>query len=169
MKLASFQAIEKALNASDVRHLIVGGLAVAAHGYGRMTFDIDIVLQLQPDNVARAIAALEKLGFRPMVPVAASAFADPEVRMSWIRDKHMVVFQLRSDQHPETTIDLFISEPFDFDAEYERAMIGEIGNDAIARFVGIDALIGMKKSAGREKDLADIKQLEKLRAAHGPE
>lgn len=64
MKLASLEAIMRALNEAQARYLIVGGLAVAAHGYGRVTFDIDLVVQLQPDNVQRAMNGLESLGYR---------------------------------------------------------------------------------------------------------
>jgi hypothetical protein len=47
MKLSSLEAIATALRDADVRYLVVGGLAVAAHGHGRATFDIDLVVQLQ--------------------------------------------------------------------------------------------------------------------------
>lgn len=162
MKLSSLEAIISSLQAAEVRYLIVGGLAVAAHGHGRATFDIDLVVQLQPDNSARAIRALESLGYRPTVPVPAAQFADPQLRESWVRDKNMVVFQLHSDRHPETRIDLFVTEPFDFDTEYDRAMIGEILPDLPARFVCVATLLRMKESAGRPKDLEDIRQLRLL-------
>jgi hypothetical protein len=79
-----------------------------------------------------------------------------------VRDNNMVVFQLHSDRHPETRIDLFVSEPFDFDAEYDRAMTGEILPDVPVRFVCLEALIEMKLSAGRPKDLEDVRQLRLL-------
>ena len=169
MKLTSLEAIAAALRDADVRYLIVGGLAVAAHGHGRVTFDVDLVVQLQPDNVARAMAALESQGYRPMVPVPARQFADPDKRQSWIRDKGMVVFQLHSDRHPETRIDLFVEEPFDFDTEYEQALIGDILPGLQTRFVGLDTLIRMKETAGREKDLEDIRQLRLLQKDDGNE
>jgi hypothetical protein len=126
MKLASLETIVVALDSAKVRYLIVGGLAVAAHGFGRMTFDLDLVVQLHPQNAACAIEALQPLGYKPTVPVAASLFANAEIRQSWITEKGMVVFQLHSNLHPDTTIDLFVTEPFDFDAEYDRALIGEL-------------------------------------------
>lgn len=162
MKLSSLETVATALSDADVRYLIVGGLAVAAHGHGRATFDVDLVVQLQTENVKRAMAALESLGYRPTVPVPARQFADPEVRRSWIREKNMVVFQLHSDQHPETRIDLFVSEPFDFDSEYEQALIGEIMPGLQTRFVRLETLLRMKETAGREKDLEDIRQLNLL-------
>jgi hypothetical protein len=162
MKVSTLEAILRALAAEDARYLIVGGLAVAAHGYGRVTFDLDLVVQLHPDNVLRALRALESLGYLPLAPVPASDFADAAKRESWIRDKNAVVFQLHSDHHPETRIDLFASEPFDFEHEYRLAKTGELLPGLEARFVRLETLITMKQSAGREKDLEDIRQLRLL-------
>ena len=162
MKLLSFEAIVRVLNNAKARYLVAGGLAVAAHGYGRVTFDVDLVVQLQPENVYRTIQALELLGFRPFVPVAARDFADPAIRQTWIEEKNMIVFQLYSDQHPETRIDLFITEPFDFDDEYNKALVEEFLPGHQVRFVRIETLIQMKELAGREKDREDIRQLKLL-------
>ncbi len=162
MKVASLEAVFKALNEADVRYLVVGGLAVAAHGHGRLTFDLDIVLQLQSDNVLRAMRAFESLDYKPLVPVPAASFADEDVRESWIKDKNMVVFQLHSDSHRDTPIDLFVTEPFDFEFEHSHAMEGELLPGLTAKFVRIETLITMKQSAGREKDLEDVRQLKLL-------
>ncbi|MDQ3776991.1 MAG: nucleotidyltransferase family protein [Pseudomonadota bacterium] len=162
MKLADLEAIMRALNAADVRYLVVGGLAVAAHGYGRVTFDLDLVVQLQPDNAEHALTAFEALGYRPLVPVAGRDFADAAIRESWIQDKGMVVFQLHSDRHPETRVDLFVAEPFDFDQEYDNALVGEIVPGLHIRFVRIETLIRMKETTGREKDREDVRQLRLL-------
>ncbi|MCC7489016.1 MAG: nucleotidyltransferase family protein [Gammaproteobacteria bacterium] len=162
MKLASLEAIAVALRDAGARYLIVGGLAVAAHGYGRVTFDLDLVVQLQPDNLRRAMQALESLGYRPTLPVQTRQFADAESRDAWIRDKNMVVFQMHSDKHPETRIDLFVSEPFDFDSEYDAALVGEILPGLPVRFVCLETLVQMKAMAGRPKDLEDVRQLRLL-------
>jgi hypothetical protein len=162
MKLASLEAILSSLNRHEVRYLIAGGLAVAAHGYGRVTFDVDIVLQLQRDNVRQAMRALAALGYRPVAPVAIEDFADPTLRKTWIEEKNMVVFGLYSNQHPETAVDVFVTEPFDFNEEYQRAWVGEIMPGLSARFICIEALIRMKEVAGREKDKEDIRQLRLL-------
>lgn len=140
----------------------MGGLAVTAHGYGRLTFDVDMVVQLQPENILRALHALELLEYHPLAPVAAPDFADPEIRTAWVKEKNMVVFQLHSDRHPETRIDFFASEPFEFDIEYDKALVGEILPGLDARFVRIETLIRMKEVAGRDKDRDDIVQLTML-------
>ena len=169
MKLTSLEAIASALRDADVRYLIVGGLAVAAHGHGRVTFDLDLVLQMHPENVRRAMAALDSLGYRPTIPVPATQFADAAIRESWIRDKNMVVFQMHSDKHPETRIDLFVAEPFNFDNEYDSALVGDILPGLPARFVRLETLIQMKETAGREKDREDIRQLRLLQKASSDE
>lgn len=74
----------------------------------------------------------------------------------------MVVFQLRSDQHRETTLDIFVAEPFDFDIEYDRALMGNILPAVSVRFVCLETLLRMKEAAGRAKDEEDIRQLRLL-------
>ena len=159
MKLASFEAIVRALNDASVRYLVAGGLAVNAHGYLRFTKDVDFVLRLVPDNIERAFAAFGRLGYKPIVPVTGRQFADPEQREVWIRDKGMQVLQLWSDAHIETPIDLFVREPFPFDEEYARALVKPLYGSLEVRFVSIPTLIRMKEAAGREQDRIDVEHL----------
>jgi hypothetical protein len=112
MKLSSFEAIASALEEAGVRYLVAGGLAVAAHGHLRYTKDVDLVVQLIPDNIERAFTALNKLGYRPAVPIKAAQFADSHLRESWVRDKGTQVLQFWCDAHIETPVDVFVSEPF---------------------------------------------------------
>lgn len=162
MKLASFDAIVRSLSAAGVRYLIAGGLAVNAHGYLRFTKDVDLVIQLIPDNIAKTFTALGALGYRPSVPVTAEQFADDAIRAGWIRDNGMQVLQLWSDAHPETPIDIFVSEPFPFDEEFAQALVKPLYGSIDVRFVSIPTLIRMKESAGREQDRVDIEHLRML-------
>lgn len=159
VKLASFEAIVRALNDAEVRYLVAGGLAVNAHGYLRFTKDVDFIIQLVPDNVERAFSALEILGYKPLVPVTATQFADEATREGWIRDKHMQVLQLWSDTHRETPVDIFVREPFAFDHEYSNALIKPLYGSVEVRFVTIPTLIAMKELAGREQDKIDVEYL----------
>lgn len=169
MKLASFEAIVRALNDAGVRYLIAGGVAVNAHGYLRFTKDADVVLDLAPDNVGRALDALQSIGYKPVLPVTAEQFADAEQRQRWIREKGMRVFQLWSDEHRETPIDLFVEIPFSFDDEYERALIKPLYGDIKVRFVSIPTLIRMKEAAGRAQDRIDIENLRLILEDDGQE
>lgn len=161
MKLASFEAIARALNAAGARYLVAGGLAVNAHGFLRYTKDIDLVVELSEDNVRSVMAALTGLGYRPAVPVTAEQFADPEQRRQWIEDKGMQVFQLWSADHPETPIDIFVEEPFPFDEEYARALSKPLYGELDVHFVSAPTLIRLKEAAGREQDRIDIEHLRK--------
>ncbi len=159
MTLTSFEAIVRALDAAGVRYLVVGGLAVNAHGYLRFTKDLDLVIQLVPDNILNAFEALESLGYKPAVSVNARQFSDPATRNAWIREKGMQVLNLWSDAHRETPIDIFVSEPFDFDREYTQALIKTLYGHMDVRFPRIATLIEMKETAGREQDRIDIEHL----------
>lgn len=163
MQKRSIEAIVRALNAASVRYLIVGGLAVVAHGYVRFTVDLDLLLDLEEGNVRRALAALAGLGYRPRAPVPLEQFADPSIRSQWIREKRLTVFSLFSALHPETEVDLFAEVPLDFPRAYAAAVRMEIAPDLAATFVSYEDLILLKRRAGRPQDLEDIARLEAAR------
>ena len=162
MTSSSVQTIIQALNQAGVRYLVVGGLAVVAHGHVRFTADVDLVLDFDEENLRRAMEVFASLGFRPRAPVPLRQFADTEIRQGWIRDKGLTVFSLFSDDHPLTEVDLFVADPFGFDQAYARRVSMAIAPDVEATFVGFDDLVRMKKAAGRPQDLSDIEQLENL-------
>lgn len=159
MKLASFEAVVRALEDAGVRYLVAGGLAVNAHGYLRFTHDVDLVIQLRPANIIPAFRALASLGYQTRVPVTAEQFADEERRGQWITDKGMRVLNFHSEQHRETPLDVFVGEPFDFDPEYEVVPKQELAPGVFVRFVSIPVLIAMKEVAGRPRDADDIQHL----------
>ena len=161
MKAGSFDSLVGALDRAGVRYLVAGGLAVNAHGYLRFTRDVDLVIQLGTENVLSAFAALAQIGYKPLVPITAADFADQAKRIGWIRGKGMTVLNFWSEQHRETPIDVFVTEPFDFDQEYARALVKPLGSVAV-RFVSIPTLIQMKELAGRPQDQIDIEYLRKL-------
>jgi len=162
MKLASVEAIVRALNDANVPFLVVGGVAVVAHGYGRYTNDLDLVVQLDSRSVHAAFNALSTLGYRPLVPVTANGFADPLQRKQWIEDKGMTVLNFHSDRYQETPIDIFVTEPFDFEKEYAESAIREVAHGLSVRILKLDTLLRMKQEAGRPQDLADIAELRQL-------
>ena len=163
MVTRSLEQIFRTLNEAGARYLVAGGLAVVAHGFVRFTNDVDIVLDLEEDNCLRALPALGKLGYRPLVPVGIEEFASAESRRSWAKEKGAKVFHLFSDDHPQTRIDLFLESPFDFDEAYERCHWQEAGEGVRVPFVGLDELIAMKSQAGRPQDRIDVEKLEQLR------
>ena len=57
-----FEDFLELLDRHDVRYLIIGGLAFIYHAKPRFTKDIDVWLDPEPDNLARANAALADFG-----------------------------------------------------------------------------------------------------------
>lgn len=87
MRLAAFEAVARALDAAQVRYLVAGGLAVNAHGYIRLTMDINLVIGLDADNIRQSFRALAEIGYRPSVPIDAETFARAEQRQRWREEK----------------------------------------------------------------------------------
>ena len=162
MRVRSFERIVAALNEANVPFLVVGGLAVVAHGYGRQTQDLDLVIRLRRATIRRAFRALAALGYRALVPVTMDEFADPQRRARLVADKNMMVLAFHSDLHRETRVDIFATEPFDFDTEYAAAKVEELATGTAVRIVRLKTLLRLKREAGRPQDLADIAELTSL-------
>lgn len=163
MIFAQVKALVSTLNAAGVRYLLVGGLAVIAHGYTRLTQDIDVVLDLDdPLAVERALAALAGIGYRPRAPVPLAQFADPDLRRRWVVEKDMIVFSLYRDAGEVTEVDLFITAPFPFDDAWRDRYLAEVDDGITAPFIDLARLCAMKESAGRPKDIEDVRILRSL-------
>jgi hypothetical protein len=67
--------------------------------------------------------------------------------------------QFWSDAHRETSVDVFVTEPFVFDAEYAQALVTPLHGNLLIRFVSLPTLVRMKEEADRPQDRADIEQL----------
>jgi len=162
MKVSSLEAIFRALNKAEGRYLVVGGLAVIAHGYVRLTQDLDLVLDLESTSLTRSLEALASLGYRPRVPVALTDFGNSELRKDWFENRNMKVFNLVSDLFPDVVIDIFVNEPFSFEAEYAVSVWKEVASEVGAYIVSVPALIKLKLEADRERDRTDIEKLRQL-------
>lgn len=53
----------ESLNANRVEYIIVGGIALAIHGFPRATGDLDVLVHPTRDNAAAVVAALCAFGF----------------------------------------------------------------------------------------------------------
>ena len=161
--LGDIERVLAALNAAGVQYLVVGGVAVVLHGHLRTTADLDLVIRLERDNVLRAMRALTALGYRPRAPVPAEAFADQEVRETWVREKGLSVFSLWSSLAPTLEVDLFATEPFDFGEVHARALQVPL-ETTVAWVVALPDLIALKRQVRRPRDLEDIEALRALEA-----
>ena len=146
---------------SEVRYVVVGGLAVVLHGHARLTADVDLIIDLTPSEAEKAVRALESTGLRPRAPVRAAEFADPEKRRVWIEQKGMRVFSLWDPKNPLREVDLFVEHPLPFEELFARSELLEVGAVTI-RVASIPDLISLKRISARPEDLADIEALEAL-------
>ena len=163
MERSSLEQIVRGLNDEGVRYLLVGGLAVAAHGYLRFTADVDIVMDLEAENLRRGLAVFRRLGYRPRAPVPIEDFADEAKRRSWVEEKNLKVFSLYSAEHRATEVDVFVEAPFDFAAAYPDALVEPVAEGVAARFVDYRRLVVLKERAGRPRDLDDLARLREIR------
>ena len=131
------------------------------HGHARLTADIDLIVDLDPEPARRLIGALTAIGFRPRSPVAAEQFADAAAREGWIREKGMRVFSLWDPKNPLREIDLFVESPIPFEELWGRSIEVTLTTSKV-RIASIPDVIAMKRLANRPQDRADIEALENI-------
>lgn len=162
MEKETVERIIRRFNQEGIRYLIAGGFAVIAHGYTRLTMDLDIVLDLESHNALKAVAILKDEGYAPKIPVSIEQFADADLRRDWIENRNMVAFPLWSERHRRTGIDLFVTEPLDFERAYSERLTTKLAPELEADFVSLSDLLFLKREASRPKDLQDIYYLQNI-------
>ena len=58
-----FQDFLKLLTAGRIRYVVIGGYAVAYHGYVRYTGDLDVFVEMSETNATKLVSALRQVGF----------------------------------------------------------------------------------------------------------
>jgi hypothetical protein len=159
--MAIFAPLFDALNNSNIRYVVVGGLATVLHGYVRLTVDIDLAVDLTPNEAKKAISTLTQLGLVPQLPLNPSDFANPQTRQIWNREKNMQVFSMVDPRHPLRIVDLFVENPIPFEDLWSRSRTVQVDTVSI-RIASLVDLIHLKRLAGRPQDLIDIEQLEEI-------
>ena len=164
--MSLYQPLFRVLNAAGTRYVVVGGVATVLHGYARLTADVDLVLDLEPEAARRAVRALVAFGLRPRVPVNPEDFADERIRAGWIRDKGMQVFSFFKPDDPLLSVDVFADHPIDFERLYARSETRTVGSVSV-RVASITDLIHLKRLADRPQDREDVARLEEIRRLKG--
>jgi predicted nucleotidyltransferase len=150
---ADFHDVLRVLVENDVRFIVVGAHALAAHGIPRATQDLDVWIDPTPENAARTWRALVSFG-TPLADlgVQEADFVRPDV-----------VVQLGI---PPNRIDILTGVTgLRFEEAWTTRAEGTIEGVRVP-VLGRQALIQNKRAAGRHKDLGDIEALEK-NAARG--
>jgi len=132
---------------AHVDFLVIGGHAVARHGYVRVTLDLDVFVRPSAENAARVYVALAKFG----APLTAHGVTKTDFA------KTGTVYQIGV---PPCRIDVLTSiAGVTFDEAWASRASGQIDGRTIA-FIGREALIRNKRAAGRPKDIVDADHLE---------
>jgi hypothetical protein len=131
-----------------VEYLVVGGWAVGLHAEPRYTKDLDLLIGTSPENLERTAAARKAYGApQPLVDDVRSMTPD-----------EFVFFGV-----PPARIDLLRVIPgIEFDRAWPTRITVEWEGVPV-HVLGFDELCAAKRAAGRPKDLADLKLLEKYR------
>lgn len=160
--MLDYLAIFKEFNKKGIRYIVAGGVAVNLHGIPRMTYDIDLILDLEDENLKKFLYLLKEWGFKPKVPVKIMDFALEEKRKDWIKSKHMKAFNLVNTRWAISEIDIVIDSPVNYETAHKRVK-NIVLQDVSIPVISVDDLIKMKQSADRQQDKADIKYLRKLK------
>jgi len=139
-----FEDFLRLLEVHRVDYMIVGGYAVAYHGFPRFTKDIDVFFSDEADNLARLQAALVDFGFQaasvPLEtlgrPDAVLAIGVEPVRIDLLNRIAGVRY---ADARPKT-------------------VRGRYGGVEVT-FIGKEDLLRNKRASGRPRDLGDIEEL----------
>ena len=140
-----FKEFIKLLNDHDVSYLVVGGYAVAFHGYPRYTKDIDLWIQAKKQNIEKLLNALKKFGFESLdLKLEDFLEADNVIQLGY----------------PPNRIDLLTNlAGLDFEDCYP-SKVEVVIEDVKVNFIDLENLKINKKSTGRHQDLADLENLE---------
>ena len=140
-----FKEFIELLNGHDVRYLVVGGYAVAFHGYPRYTRDLDVWIELSWENAARIINALEEFGFGSL-GLKTEDFLEND--------------QIIQLGYPPNRIDILTTlQEVKFEECYNAKIEIEIQGIKI-NFIDLQNLKRNKRATGRPQDLADAENLE---------
>ncbi len=139
-----FSDMLRLLNEHDARYLVIGGFAVAYHGYPRATGDIDIWVATSGDNPVRVHAAVRAFGF-DLDSLSPSDFEnrDRVVRLGY----------------PPMRVEFMTSiQGVEFETCYEHRVLGDF-DGVPTSLIGLECLRANKLACGRNKDLNDLQNL----------
>ncbi len=143
-----YKEMLQSLADEQVKFLLVGAYALAAHGYPRATMDIDIWVMPSPANAEAVLRALRRFGS----PLHGLTVEDLQ--------KDDTIFQIGVAPR---RIDIITgASGLKFDGAFSRSIETDIEGLKI-HIPSLDDLIRNKKASGRTKDLADAEALEALK------
>lgn len=156
-----YEEIFREFQKEKVKYIIVGGIAINLLGSSRNTADLDILVEMSDENLAKIVRILKKRGYRVKQHVDPMGIAEEATREDWIKNKHMKAFNFyKEDELKE--VDIIIDSPVLFkDAKKDIVCIR--GGGITYPVISIDNLIKMKNRTGRDVDNLDVKTLRKIK------
>ena len=154
--LPDFANVLAALEAAQVRFVLIGGLAMVAHGSVHITVDIDVCYARDRANFDALVAALKSSNPHLRgAPEGLPFFFDTRTFANALN------LTLATDLG---SVDLLGEVPgvASFDALWERSVVIDL-EGVLVHVASLEDLIAMKRAAGRTKDQAHLMELEKLR------
>jgi hypothetical protein len=139
-----FQTFLKLLELHGVKYLVVGGYAVALHGYPRSTGDFDIFIAQSNENGIKVLKAIDDFGFD------ITEFDNLDF------EEEPIAFFMGQPPHKIDVISKISG--IDFEEAYPNRVTIQIG-DLFVPFIGLDDLKINKEQSGRLKDLNDLEHL----------
>jgi hypothetical protein len=139
-----FEELLKLLEKNQVDYVVVGGYAVAFHGYPRHTKDIDIFFRISDQNVTNLKKALVSFGF-----------TESDLPDELFYEKGTII------QFGIEPLRVDIINEIDgvtIEDALKNSVRGKYGQVEI-NFIGILELIKNKESTGRDQDIVDAKKL----------
>ena len=142
-----FKEFIELLNAHEVQYIVVGGYAVAYHGYLHYTGDIDVRVEISPHNTARLVRVMQAFGFGNMDREADFLKPGTVVQLGVVPVRIHILNDV---------------DGVDF-AECFAAHELSIWDGVAVSFISLADLRKNKASTGRKKDAADLRNLNKVK------
>ncbi|MGQ0715040.1 MAG: hypothetical protein ACT4PJ_15170 [Gemmatimonadaceae bacterium] len=152
----SYQSILLGLVRHEIDFVVVGGVAAALHGSARVTNDLDVCYDSATENVARLAALLASWNPYPRGWEAGLPFTMDERTLRTTPMLTLTTSQGDLDLLTE------VSGVGDY-AAVLRSSVPMSGSSFSFRVLDLEPLIRSKRATGREKDLAQLPELEALR------
>jgi hypothetical protein len=145
--ISPFERLLADLTASGVDYAVVGGVAVIANGYLRLTEDLDILVSDSPDNLTKLLEVLSRFG---------EGFAR----------------ELKPEDFPRQEGSIRIMEEFDLDIfillrgrvldDFRPALRRCVLDSCSFQHLAPEHLVQIKKGSWREKDRLDVAAMNEI-------
>lgn len=136
----------KLLKENKVIFLVIGASAFPVYGYARATLDIDLFVKSDLKNIKNVMKALKEFGYD-------ITDLSPE---DFLKNKILIrQYTLEADIHP------FV-KGITFEKAWKNRVSANFGETRV-NFPCLDDMIKMKKAAGRNIDLEDLKYLREIK------